>query len=156
MKKLPALTWIIGFLEDSNIPYVVCGGLAAKVYGADRELNDIDIYVPDKHLKTVAEYGAPYITFGPSHHKGEQWDLTYVIFTYLGQNVEIGSDKECKILNAQQSKWVTQVIDFTCYERCNVYGVDAKVMKRDELVAYKTQLNREVDIEDINQISGNV
>ncbi len=156
MEQLPALNWIIGFLESSNIPYVVCGGLAAKVYGADKELNDIDIYVPDKNFNSVVNYGAPYITFGPTHHKGEQWEPTYVKFEYLGQDVEVGSDKECKILDNHQSKWITQKIDFKCYERRKAYGVDIKVMKKDELVAYKKQLNRKVDIKDINQINENV
>ena len=71
MDTLPALNWIIGFLKSNDIPYVACGGLAAKVYGAERKLNDIDIYVPDKYFYSVVEYGAPYITYGPSHHKGD-------------------------------------------------------------------------------------
>ena len=156
MDTLPALNWIIGFLKSNDIPYVACGGLAAKVYGAERKLNDIDIYVPDKYFCSVVEYGAPYITYGPSHHKGKQWDLTYVKFNYLGQDVEVCSDKECKIFDDLRSKWITQKISFDCYEKCEIYGVELTVMKKDQLVAYKKQLNREVDIQDIAQIDGSV
>lgn len=146
---IPALNWIISFLEGNNIPYVVCGGLAAQAYGADRQLADIDLYVPDEHLNSIAEFGTPYITYGPAHHVGDQWDLTYVKFNYQGQDVEIGSDKECKILDHQTTQWVTKDIRFDDYERHELYGVECKVMTKAQLISYKQLLNREVDIEDI-------
>lgn len=154
MEQLPALNWIVGFLESNEIPYVACGGLAAKAYGAERELNDIDIYVPDEHFRTVVEFGAPYIVHGPIRHRGKQWELTYVQFDYLGQDVEIASDKECRIFDASQAKWITQEIDFNSHERREVYGVELNVMNKGKLIEYKKQLSRDVDIEDIAQING--
>lgn len=156
MDKLPALTWIIEFLEGNNIPYVACGGIAAKVYGSKRELNDIDIYVPDEYFVLVTEFGSSYITYGPKHYKDKQWDLTYVKFDYHGQDVEVGSDKECKIYDSQQSKWVVQSIDFDDYQRHKIFGVELKVMSKNNLIAYKKQLSRDVDIDDIAQINENV
>ncbi|MDH5727775.1 MAG: nucleotidyltransferase family protein [Gammaproteobacteria bacterium] len=124
MKTLAALCWIIGFLEQQNIPYVMCGGLAAKDYGAKRKLNDIDIYVPDENFQSVVDFGIAFITYSPSHHLGAQWDLTYVKFNYQSQDIEVGSDKACKIFNHHQSKWLTQIIDFQLSERYNIFGVE--------------------------------
>ncbi len=154
--QLPALNWIIDFLEQSDIPYVVCGGLAAQAYGASRQLNDIDLYVPSDKLDAVVKHGAPYVTYGPEHHVGAQWDLTYVKFDYHGQDVEVGSDKNCKILDHRSSKWVTKNISFENYERKEIYGVAVRVMAKNDLVAYKKLLNREVDIDDVTQIDANL
>ncbi len=156
MMLLPALSWIVGFIEEHNIPYVICGGLAAKAYGSERELNDIDLYVPDKYFSSIVEFGASYITYGPIHHKGKQWDLKYVQFNYLGQEVEVGSDKNCKIYDALKSQWSLQKIDFESWERRKIYGVEIKVMNKNDLLAYKIKLNRKVDIEDIVQITNTV
>lgn len=156
MKNLPALNWIIDFLNREGISYVVCGGLAAQAYGATRELNDIDLYVPDEHLPAVAKFGASYITYGPEHHRGEQWDLVYVKFDYHGQDVEVGSAKECKIRKLHSSDWITKKIQFDNYELHELYGVQLRVMAKDELVAYKCILGREVDLEDVAQINGSV
>ena len=94
MTKLPALNWIVDFLESNDIAYVACGGLAARVYGSERELNDIDFYVPHKSYNAVVDFGRLYITYGPIHQQTEHWDLEYVQFNYQDQEVEIGSDRE--------------------------------------------------------------
>ena len=52
--QIPALDWIIEYLENNAIPYLVCGGLAAQAYGSTRDLADIDIYVPDEYLYQIA------------------------------------------------------------------------------------------------------
>ena len=156
MTELPGLIWIIDFLENESIPYVVCGGLAAQIYGSRRKLNDIDIFVHSDYFHSVIEFGTPYLTYGPKHHKGDQWDLIYARFTYNGQDIEICNDKECKILDSDKSKWVDLRVDFRNYERHCFYGVGVKVMNKAELVEYKRQLSRDVDIEDITQISEHV
>ena len=156
MTKLPALNWIVDFLESNDIAYVACGGLAARVYGSERELNDIDFYVHHKSYNAVVDFGKLYITYGPIHHQTEHWDLEYVQFNYQDQEVEIGSDKECKIYDALNSCWSIQDIDFSRYEYHEIYGVRLRVMNKSDLIAYKRQLNRLVDIEDIKQIECNV
>ena len=156
MTELPALNWIIDFLETEHIPYVVCGGLAAQIYGSRRNLNDIDIFVHSDYFASAVKFGESYLTFGPKLHKGEQWDLTYAKFTYNGQDIEICSDKECKIMDSRKSKWVDLYVDFQNYERHHIYGVSVKVMNKVEFVKYKRQLSRNVDSEDITQINERV
>ena len=66
MKSAEALAWVIGFIEANDIPYLICGGLAARAYGSMRPLHDIDLYVPAIHYETVVEFGQKYTTYGPN------------------------------------------------------------------------------------------
>jgi predicted nucleotidyltransferase len=77
-----ALKWIIDLMENNNIQYQVVGGLAAKAYGASRELVDIDLYVSGKDFLKVCDLAKEYITWGPSHFKNESWDLEYAKFEF--------------------------------------------------------------------------
>ena len=45
-----AFRWIVGLLEELAIPFLLVGGLAARAYGASRELADIDFYAPGNRL----------------------------------------------------------------------------------------------------------
>ena len=50
-----AAQWIVELLGDRNIPFLICGGLAAKGYGFERDLNDIDLFVPGEHFSSVVQ-----------------------------------------------------------------------------------------------------
>ncbi len=41
-----ALGWILRVFKKHGVPYQVCGGFAAHLYGATRPINDIDIDIP--------------------------------------------------------------------------------------------------------------
>ncbi|WP_269617659.1 hypothetical protein [Zhongshania sp. BJYM1] len=156
MERIPALDWIIDYLDLYEIPYLVCGGLAAQAYGSKRKLADIDLYIPDSYISQVSSMGADYITFGPAHHVGEKWDLTYVQFEYEGQKVEIGSDKECRIFDAISGTWHQKQLDFERYKKLSLYGRLLRVMEKAELISYKRKLARQVDLEDVSQITESI
>ena len=43
-----AAKWIVSQLRERNIPFLICGGLAARGYGSQRDLHDIDLWqAPD-------------------------------------------------------------------------------------------------------------
>jgi hypothetical protein len=70
-----AFKWIIDILEKNKIPFQVSGGLAARAYGSDRELADIDIEVSDDNVRDLVPEVKEYITFGPGFYKDDNWDL---------------------------------------------------------------------------------
>ena len=112
MSHNDALNWIIDFLEAHNIPYLICGGLAAMAYGAHRPLNDIDLYVPLSHFNQVVDFGCNIISYGPGRFKDQHWNVEYVQFNFQGQKIEVGSSEGVAIFDQERGEWVSQSINF--------------------------------------------
>ena len=144
-----AAKWIAGLLRDRNIPFLICGGLAAKGYGSERDLNDIDLFVPGECFWSVVEAGQEYVSKAAAHRREEGWDLTYVQFKYEGVKVEVGSSDGPRIFDANRQTWVPLSIDFSRYATVSLLGLELPLMLKDDLVQYKTALSRPVDIEDV-------
>ncbi|MBD3897172.1 hypothetical protein IEI94_15040 [Halomonas sp. ML-15] len=147
-----AAEWVVGLLRQREIPFVICGGLAAQGYGAKRPLHDIDLFVPGEVFSSVVEAGQAYISKGAAHYREEGWDLTYVQFKYEGIKVEVGSADGAHIFDASRQAWVPLAIDVTRVEMRPVLGMDLPLMPKDDLIRYKRALSRPVDIEDIRAI----
>ena len=144
-----AAKWILGLLRDRNIPFLICGGLAAKGYGSERDLNDIDLFVPGECFWSVVEAGQEYVSKAAAHRREEGWDLTYVQFKYEGVKVEVGNADRAQIFDAQNRTWVALNIDFSRYETVHLLGLELPLMLKEDLIWYKSLLSRPVDIEDV-------
>ena len=153
MHKLAA-EWIVGLLIDRNIPFLICGGLAAQGYGSERDLNDIDLFVPGEHFSSVVQAGQEFVSKSAAHRNEEGWDLTYVQFKYEGIKVEVGSADNPRIFEASNQTWIPLSIDFSRLATVRLLGLDLPLMLREDLVRYKTALSRPVDIEDVRAITG--
>tara|TARA_R110002124_G_scaffold234886_1_gene400228 strand:- start:18090 stop:18578 length:489 start_codon:yes stop_codon:yes gene_type:complete len=151
LQQQKALEWIVTLLQDQDIPFVVCGGLAAIGYGASRPLNDIDLFVPDNHFSTIVEWGKDHITKPAQRYyeSTEGWDVEYVQFVYDGIKIEVGNTKDVSIYDQVNRQWVALNIDFTRTRTVSVMGIPVPLMNRDQLIAYKTLLARPVDMADI-------
>lgn len=144
--------WIIGLLRDRTIPFLICGGLAAKGYGSDRDLNDIDLFVPGEHFSSVARAGHKFVSKAAAHRQEEGWDLTYVHFNYEGIKVEVGNADGPRVFDVAKEAWIPLKIDFLRYTTVPLLGLELPLMLKDDLVRYKSALSRPVDIEDIHAI----
>ncbi|CAH1045026.1 hypothetical protein [Halomonas sp. TD01] len=144
-----AAQWIVGLLRERSIPFLICGGLAAKGYGSERDLNDIDLFVPGEHFASVVQAGQELVSKTAAHRQEEGWDLTYVQFKYEGVKVEVGSADGPQIFDASNETWVPLNIDFSRYVIVHLLGLELPFMLKDDLVRYKSALARPVDIEDI-------
>ncbi|WP_417520596.1 hypothetical protein [Marinobacter sp.] len=147
-----AAQWIVGLLRDRNIPFLVCGGLAAKGYGSKRDLNDIDLFVPGEHFSSVVKAGQEFVSKAVAHRPELGWDLAYVQFKYQGIKVEVGSADGAKIFDSGSKTWVPLNIDFSRYATVHLLGLELPLMLKNDLIQYKTVLSRPVDIEDIRAI----
>jgi len=149
-----AAEWIVGLLRDRNIPFLICGGLAAQGYGSERDLNDIDLFVPGEHFSSVVQAGLEFMSKSAARRQEEGWDLTYVQFKYEGIKVEVGSADNPRIFEASNQTWIPLSIDFSRLATVRLLGLDLPLMLREDLVRYKTALSRPVDIEDVHAITG--
>lgn len=147
-----AFHWIIGILEQNNIAYKISGGLAARIYGSDRELADIDIEIADNDISKIVEDVRPYIIFGPARYKDSNWDLELITIKYEGQEIDIAG-AEAKIFNQKTKEWEPCIDGLGRTEIKEVFGIKVPVESKDSLISYKTKLGREVDLEDVRQLS---
>ena len=147
-----AAQWIVRLLRDRDIPFLICGGLAAKGYGSERDLNDIDLFVPGEHFSSVVQAGQEFVSKAAAHRQEEGWDLTYVQFKYEDIKVEVGNADGPQIFDAGRETWVPLKIDFSRYVTMHLLGLELPLMLMDDLVQYKSALSRPVGIEDIRAI----
>src|SRR5690606_41514304 len=116
--------------------------------GSERDLNDIDLFVPGEHFSSVVQAGQEFVSKAAAHRQEEGWDLTYVQFKYEGIKVEVGNADGPRIFDAGNENWVTIYIDFSRYATMHLLGLELPLMLKDDLVRYKSALSRLVDIED--------
>ncbi len=152
-----ALGWIVSLLNRYSIPYQMCGGLAAKAYGATRPLVDIDMYAALQdapHSRPFMDEVQPYLIREFTPYLSASWDIRYFALNYQGVQIEIAeSTASPRFYNHRDGRWEDQVIDFTASTLVFVYGVEVAIMPKDELLAYKSMLDREVDHVDIEQMT---
>lgn len=155
MQQKQALRWILQLLQQQQVPYMLCGGLAAVVYGATRPVHDIDLFVADTHFLQVAEAGTTYISKPPRRYceEAEGWDLEYLQFLYAGTKIEVGNIDKTKIYDIQAGQWVCLQADLAERRSATVWDTEVCVMPKAALVAYKQQLGRPVDLQDIAEIA---
>lgn len=146
-----AFLWITEIIERMNIPYKISGGFAARAYGVNRELADIDIEVRDKDIFLISDEVKPYIVYGPDMYEDDSWNLNLMTLQYQGQEIDIFGI-EAKIFNKESKIWENSISDLDSYELIEVYGKKVPIEKLDALIEYKIKLSREVDIEDVRQL----
>jgi len=146
-----ALEWIVGVLRKHQVPFQISGGCAAKIYGSPRELNDIDIDIPENYFSKIIPDVKPYIIYGPDQYKDKKWDLYLMTLNYAGQEIDIGSG-DAKISTKERDKWIAFSTDFSKAVNKTFLGLEVPVIPKEDLINYKQLLDGEhqqVDIESI-------
>lgn len=147
-----ALAWITNSLASRGIPFALVGGIAANAYGSTRELNDIDIDVPDDAIPLLAVDLAEYLSFGPIQHESECFRCFLVGFTYRGQEIELSGADSMQLYNRALGCWIAFPTDLTAVEYREILGIDAPVMNRKALCTYKRIVARATDLEDVRAL----
>jgi hypothetical protein len=149
-----AFRWIVGILQNHNIPFQIGGGFAAQLYGATRELADIDFDIPESRFAELLPEVKQYIKFGPEQYRDDNWDLLLLTLSYEGQDIDICGAYEAKVFDQAQGQWMDIKDDFSTANKLTVYEIDVPIMNKGELIEYKTMLGREVDKIDVAQMTG--
>jgi hypothetical protein len=148
-----ALNWVTAMLRELDVPYQVVGGLAAAAHGATRPLVDIDLYVPDKHLKAISRAAGPRLVRQPQHHRDEHWDLIFMKLHYRQWPIEVAGADSAMVFDRRSMEWTPADIDFAASETIEIEGIPLQVMTRSRLIDYKTGLGREIDDRDVAELS---
>ncbi len=148
-KTIEALKWIVDILNTYGIDYQISGGFAGKVFGSQRELHDIDIDIPDKYLGEILPKISEYIIYGPERYRDGKWDLSLITLNYKGQEIDIGGSDTLLISNKDRTKWISFPIDFSKAVEVIVNKIIIKVINPKDLIEYKSELDGEHQLEDI-------
>ena len=72
---------------------------------------------------------------------------------YKGQQIEIGDSDRTKIYDSKQGIWIPQKINYSNSELVQVFDIELPIMPKQQLIEYKRILSREVDIQDLAEIT---
>lgn len=144
-----AFHWIIGILNKHHIKFEIDGGLAARAYGAERELVDIDLVIPEKEFENILSDVASHIQYGPSWFSDDKWNLLLMTLDYEGQSIDIAGSQHQKYFDNNKKEWINSPADFSQSEIKNIFGIDVPVIPKGRLIEEKRHLMREVDLIDL-------
>ena len=147
-----ALKWIVGILQKHNIPFRISGGFAARIYGSNRELADIDIGMQENYFPQILPEIKDYIVSGPEIYKDDEWNLFAATLNYKGQDIDLYPISELKFFNKKEKRWEDLKHTFSNLFFAEVYGLKVPIISRKNLIEYKNKLNREVDVIDVKQM----
>lgn len=149
-----ALAWIAGRLRELEVPFQVVGGLAALAHGASRELNDIDLYVPEGALERLLPELREHHSHGPVRYRDDRWDCYFMEVRYAGEEIELAEAPRPRYRRGPDRPWREADVDFGASVRRDIFGVEVPVMPAEALVAYKRHLGRPVDRQDVRSLTG--
>ncbi|OGH86850.1 MAG: hypothetical protein A2469_04010 [Candidatus Magasanikbacteria bacterium RIFOXYC2_FULL_40_16] len=153
MKKTKqALDWIVKIIRKEKIPFQICGGFAANIYGSTRPLADIDICVPNEKVFVIQKNVGKHIIYGPKRYKDKEFDLLLMTLKYKGQEIDICGADSMKLFNKKTKKWAPDKTNFNKSVKKKVHGLFIPVIPIKELIAYKQKISRRVDIQDVKSL----
>ncbi len=141
---IDALLGVVATLERLGVPHQLVGGAAAVLYGVERPVHDVDLYVPAGDLPRVAAACADRLIRPPHRHRDEHWDLTFLALDAGGVRVEIAG-ADATYHDVRTGTWHGAVIDFGDATLMTVRGQTVPVMPVARLREYKRRLDRAVD-----------
>ncbi len=147
-----ALKWITEILKKHDVQFQISGGLAAHIYGAEREVNDIDIDIPEEQMELIVSDIQDFITFGPADYIDEKWNLKLITLNYKGQEIDIGGAYKTKIFDDKSQSWISSPADLNSSEIHTFQGIELPVVEPKSLIAYKSLLNGEHQKSDIEAV----
>jgi hypothetical protein len=140
-------------LERRGIPYQVTGGVAAKLYGSQRDVNDIDLELPNERLAELVPDTAPYIVQGPERLKDGWWDVDILVLEYKGQLLDVCGLDDVRIFDTQAGRgWVEAPSDLSRAELHVICGKKVPVVARAMLADYKKLLFGDHQRQDVEAV----
>ncbi len=148
-----ALETISSKLKEIGVDYGVTGGLAAKAYGSDREVHDIDIFFVKRDSDRIVEAFKEQLKRGPAKEEKKYGSVWNIYFKIEGVTVEFISNAIFDINGRTYSFHPS----FQLFKRVKDREIDStkiKVLSPEDIVILKsiTQRGQEDGKHDIDDI----
>jgi hypothetical protein len=143
---LEELSGLISALDENEIEYAVCGGLALAIHGFARATLDIDILIQSESLEKAYKIGAK-----------NGFDIRGLDISFKERAVEIRRvskiDDEGEVLSLDLLLVTPQVQDvWETREKIDFLGRRLSVVSREGLIKMKTLAGRPQDLADISRL----
>jgi hypothetical protein len=152
-KTKDAFIWIIDILRKNRIPFCITGGFAARIYGSNRLLADIDIEIHEKDIMQIEKEVKDFIIYGPKRYIDKEFDLLLMTLKYKGQAIDICGVDTQKLFNKKTKKWDFENQSLSRVVKKKVYNHVVPVIPLKDLLSYKKKISREVDIRDVSDLT---
>lgn len=149
-RQLMVLTDLQKLLDESNIPFVAIGGLAAIAWGVNRPLVDIDIQVKGADLSVVKKLLSDYVTTDIRHYVTEKWDIQQMVLNINGVGVDVCGAEAFYVIKDGKRYRVENTIENVIVK--DVRNLQIPVIPKGQLITYKKIIGRPVDLSDLAQL----
>ncbi len=150
MDLIEEMTNLVRGLNEANVPYALCGGLAMAIHGHPRATQDIDLLIPEEELsrvQQVAKNSGFWIPSGRMPFKAK----TPLAMDIYRISKAVGPDLiplDLIIVSpALQEVW-----DSRTQKPCG--EINCSVVSREGLITMKTIAGRYRDLADIEDLNG--
>ncbi|MEI6731402.1 MAG: hypothetical protein WCK90_01845 [archaeon] len=147
-----ALKWIVGILREKKIDFQIAGSVAAKIYGSNRKITDVDILIREEDFDRLLPSVKQYVVKGPLQSESEMLDCLFMKLVYKGATIKFGGSERTKIFDKKANRLVNFEVNLSRYVNKTIFGIVLPLMPRDELLKYKENLGRKVDKTDIDNL----
>lgn len=143
------LNWLIDIFSRNNVKFRIWWWFAVNLYWWNRPTADIDIDLFEEDIIKILPEIKEYITFWFWNYTDEEWDLNMVTLNYNWQEVDLCWIENVKIFNRNNWKFEELHTDLSELNYIVFQWLNLPVMKKEELIEYKSKVLRNVDIEDL-------
>lgn len=146
-----ALRFLVNELNKNNIEFQASGGLGAIAYGGTRPLYDIDLEIYTKDAEKVRELFKRYLTVDWHRYEEEKdkFDLWLMGLEIDGIHIDING-VDGSVIITKDGERVLQPEKMKTEKRI-VESIEIPVQAKDDFIAYKRLLARDIDLQDVRE-----
>lgn len=135
-----AIDFIVPMLSKRHIPFQITGGFAARLYGATRKVNDIDIDLNTADMELLLAELADYVVEPAGRCKDTTWDLYVCTLDVNGQLIDLSGNEEAYVHNKNTGAWDILEMNFDQVVWIEAYGYVLPIQNPIDLMNYKLKI----------------
>ena len=149
-----ALRWTCGLLRDCGIPFQVTGDVAAAAHGGTRPVRRVEMFIAAAHVPALIRQARDRVADYPWRRRDDAWDRVALVLVHDGVTIEVGIVEAARFREAATGEWRDAAIEPEASVTMTVWDIETPVMPREQLVDQKRRLDREIDRQDLRDITG--